>query len=359
MAVERTHSTTDSPTLPDVLLRRGLPAALGIVESIRRDVARFARSLPSRDPASIIRRARSIIASHEPLLARTMRDSLLYAWLTSAQKLTRAARIRPPASHSIETPIGSVRPLGAPTIPPLRPPFGPLASASGEPEPSPIVRFPQIERAAQDLERRRVVTPTEFAALDQDARRTAFTVARIQSVDALQRIQRALVTDVRQGGTLQTFRREVVTAVDGALTGSQVETVYRTQVMAAYSAGQRTILEHPLVSDEFPYLLWTATHDSRVRPEHLAMEKWGQNGTAVYRADDPMWAILYPPAAWNCRCHAIALTIEDAAKHGSREAARWLRTGQPPLSPAFARQPYPIVPPPGWPTHGGITAITP
>ena len=87
------------------------------------------------------------------------------------------------------------------------------------------------------------------------------------------------------------------------------------------------------------------------------MEKHGQNGSAVYRADDPMWNVLYPPASWNCRCVAVALSIADAAKHGSREAARWLRIGVPPTSPVFARVPYPIVPPPGWPTHGVIAAI--
>jgi uncharacterized protein with gpF-like domain len=56
------------------------------------------------------------------------------------------------------------------------------------------------------------------------------------------------------------------------------------------------VLEHPLVADEFPYRLCSATHDSRTREaSHLEMEKWGQNGTAVYRADDPMWDELWPP----------------------------------------------------------------
>jgi SPP1 gp7 family putative phage head morphogenesis protein len=448
---------TPKNQLPSVLFTRGLPAALAVVHSVRREVSRYARSLRHREPATIITRARQIVAAHEPVLALTMRDSLLLAWLSAAQKLTDGAIVtpdltfnphpsrrpdektilidpakldpdwrkdqnyyipenseaKPGARAEVERFFATGKPIeasrlvldskGAPSfidgrhrfsvlrdrgvravavtvpkkqakliedrygaaipeqtglasLPPLRPPFGP--PIAGEfPEPVPVVKFPAIERAAKDLRDRRVLTQAEFNRLDQDARRTAFTVARIQSLESIQRIREAVAEDVEKGGTLKSFRESVANDVDGELSSAQVETVYRTQVASAYSAGQRALLDHPLVSDAFPYLLWSATHDSRVRPEHLAMEKHGQNGTAVYRADDPMWVILYPPASWNCRCVAIALSIADAAKHGSKEAQRWLRTGVAPASPLWASKPYPIIPPPGWPVHTQIGSI--
>jgi SPP1 gp7 family putative phage head morphogenesis protein len=165
------------------------------------------------------------------------------------------------------------------------------------------------------------------------------------------------VEDVETGGTLRAFQRRVRAEVGDALSPARIESVYRTQIMQAYSVGQRAVLSNPLITDEFPYLLWTATHDGRTRPEHLRMETWGQNGTAVYRADDPMFEMLYPPAGYNCRCHVIPLSLEDAARHGSREAQRWLRTGVPPASPLFARKPYPITDPPDWATQTTITSV--
>jgi SPP1 gp7 family putative phage head morphogenesis protein len=127
--------------------------------------------------------------------------------------------------------------------------------------------------------------------------------------------------------------------------------MFRDNVGNATAAGQRAVLEHPLIADEFPYRLWSATHDERTRPTHRAMETHGQNGTAVYRSDDPMWDVLWPPCEWNCRCVCIPLSLEDAAREGSREAQKWLLTGTPPDAPEFAKVPYPIQPPEGWPSH--------
>lgn len=336
-----------APTIPDALLTRGLPAALAIVNRVRREVQALARRQSRRDPEALISAARKIVAQHEPLLARTMRDSLLLAWLATAQKF--AGEIPDDA-----LPGGAA---AARNISREPPPFSPRIGTGGRDQPEPVVRFPQIEAAAADLQQRGFFDTAAFEQLDQDARRTAFTVARVQSLDAMRQIRDAIRDDVVQGGTLVQFRERVADAVDGALSPSQVEAIYRTHVGQAMAAGQREILDHPLVTDEFPYVLWSAAHDSRTRPDHLAMEKHGPGGVAVYRRDDPIWETLWAPAGWNCRCVCIALSVDDAAKHGSKEAAKWLRTGVPPVSPAFAKTPYPIKPPKGWPTHERIASV--
>jgi SPP1 gp7 family putative phage head morphogenesis protein len=173
----------------------------------------------------------------------------------------------------------------------------------------------------------------------------------------LDQLRKDLAKNVQFGGTLGEFQKGFEAIAGRALSPSQVETVYRTQVSQAVSAGTRAMMANPIVSGAFPYLLWTATHDGRVRPEHLAMEKHGQGGSAVYRADDPMFRLLYPPAGYNCRCHVIPLSLEDAARHGSPEARKWLETGRPPVVPDWARRPYPITLPPGWPVSDRITSV--
>ncbi len=309
----------------------GLSPALVAAAALRRELTRLGTSpLPA---AELLARARRIVRRYEPVLARALRDAMLAGFLREAKRWAR------PAAPQV-------------LAPPPPPPFRPTHA-----EPPGLVRLPIIERAAADLARREILTTEQFLQLDQDARRAAFTVARVQSTATLEKVRAALVVDISEGGTLRDFRKRLDGALDSVLSRPQVEGLYRTQVGQAMAAGQREVLAHPLVADEFPYVLWSATHDSRTRPDHLAMEKHGQNGTAVYRLDDPIWRTLWPPAGYNCRCVILPLSIEDAAQHGSREARRWLKTGLPPAVPDFAATPYPITPPPGWPTQASVAAI--
>lgn len=190
--------------------------------------------------------------------------------------------------------------------------------------------------AVRNLESRDLFTREQYDALRQDARRAAFTVARLARVDSLERVRSALVKDVREGGTLDEFREGVA---DLLLPAHHLETVYRTNVAAAYSQGLMDVLSQPLAGDEFPYLEYHATHDSRTRPEHLQMEKLGIQGTNVYRRDDPLWQVFLPPWDYNCRCALVPLSLEDAAARGIMEAQRWLESGRRPISPAWVDRP--------------------
>jgi hypothetical protein len=87
------------------------------------------------------------------------------------------------------------------------------------------------------------------------------------------------------------------------------------------------------------------------------MESLGLDGTAVYRRDDPVWDLFYPPWGWNCRCVVIPLSVEDAAARGVKEAMEWMRTGRPPVVPQYVNPP-PFSIPKGWtPTGRRLTAV--
>lgn len=47
------------------------------------------------------------------------------------------------------------------------------------------------------------------------------------------------------------------------------------------------------------YLQYRTAHDSRVRPDHAALDG------ITLPADDPFWQKYYPPNGWGCRCQAI------------------------------------------------------
>jgi SPP1 gp7 family putative phage head morphogenesis protein len=287
--------------------------------------------------------ARLIVGRYEPLIARTFRDALLASWLDAARQ-------------SSDVP-GADDPTPADSLPPLRPPFGP-PSPDATPEPEPVVRLPLIEEAARDLVERRVMTPDDLDWLDQDARRTAFTLARTGSLDALTKINDALAENTRDGGTLRDFRDRVQSAVgESMVSPSKIEAVYRTNIGKAYSAGQIAILNDPLVSDQFPYVAYHAVHDSRTDPDHIALESMGLDGTNIYRTDDPAIQKFWPPWRWNCRCQAILISVADAAWYGVSEAKKWLETGEPPVFPQWVTMP-PFELPPGWvPVGSRIKAV--
>ncbi|HYH63939.1 MAG TPA: phage minor head protein [Urbifossiella sp.] len=296
-----------------------------------REARRRLLARASRLPPHLRRRLPTIVlaelAKAEPLLAAAARAGMLRAHLDAARESVRTLRL-PPTKPPGDPPTG----LAFPDPPGGRPP----------------VRFPQVERAAEFVRSRLATTPAEFARLDADAQRAAFTVAQAVTLDAVERVREAVADDVARGGTPKEFAAAVREAIGAsALADAQIEAMYRTHTARAYSAGQQDVLDHPLVTDEFPYLEYSATHDGRVRAEHLAMEQLGLDGTAVYRRDDPVWQRFYPPWGWQCRCIVIPLSVEDAAAKGVREAMKWLATGVPPASPSWVRPP-PFDIPKGW-----------
>ena len=231
-------------------------------------------------------------------------------------------------------------------LPPGEPPDAPFTLP--EPEGEPIVTLPVIAGAAADLASRRLLTRPEYDRLDESAKRAAFTVARMTSLDALEKVQTALVEGATHGETLAQFRARLEEAFDGsALGAAHTETVWRTNLAAAYTQGMQEVLADPLVGSEVPYVAYEAVHDSRTRPEHLAMEKYGLDGTNVYRADDPVMRTFAVPWDFNCRCALVPLTVEDAAARGVREAREWVETGRAPARPEWVRPP-PFSPPEGF-----------
>lgn len=286
--------------------------------------------------------ARAELLRLEPLLARALTDAQLLEYLEAARRIAEGTI---PGAEPDEPGDGA---------PPVEPP-----AREAEPdEPAPLVRYPQIERAAADLMARNVMLPGDYDKLTDEAKRNAFTVARATTLDAVERVREAVRRDLEEGGTRAEFGDRVEAALgSGALADHEIDALYRTQAARAAAAGQRAVLDDPMVSSEFPYLLYSATGDSRTRPEHAALEHMGLNKTGVYRADDPFWDKFFPPWGFNCRCVAVPLSVADAAGYGCAEAKRWLETGEPPAQPEFV-DPPPFDLPKDWVpvARGGIGA---
>lgn len=208
-----------------------------------------------------------------------------------------------------------------------------------------VVRLPVIDTAIRRMQTSEVLISDDYYAIAAAARGNAFTVTGDITTSTIERLRDLVYEDLAQGTSREAFMEAVEAAIPGLpISEAHLEQVYRNAVNASFTEGQETILRHPLVEDEFPYRVYAAIRDDRVRDEHRELETLGLDGTAVYHKDDPTWRRFRPPWSWNCRCGWYAITVEQAAALGVREARVWLETGveprhEPVMPPNFAPDP--------------------
>lgn len=165
--------------------------------------------------------------------------------------------------------------------------------------------------------------------LDQ-AHDQAFTVAKAMRLDLLSDIRGALETALQDGQTLKQFitalqpslesqgwwGQQVIVGSDGVgelvQLGSprRLKTIYQTNLQSAYMAGRKAAMEE--TTDTHPYWMYVAILDGKTRPSHRAL-----NGQ-VFRHDDPIWASIFPPNGFNCRCRVVALSEAAVKRRGLR-----------------------------------------
>lgn len=156
-----------------------------------------------------------------------------------------------------------------------------------------------------------------------------WTVAKATTHEVLRTIRTEVGKAVGGGMTFAEFKRtlqprlqdlgwwgrqEVLDGDTGEVTQVQLgsvrrlRTIYQTNVQTAYMAGRfKRYLAN--VSDR-PYWRYVAVMDGRTRPLHVAL-----NGK-VWRWDDPIWQVIWPPNGWGCRCRVVAMTAAEFEASG-------------------------------------------
>jgi len=116
-----------------------------------------------------------------------------------------------------------------------------------------------------------------------------------------------------------------------------LETLFRTQVQTAYSAGRWNANQDPAIQEILWGYRYATAHDDRVRPTHAAMD-----GVTAPK-DDPIWHEWTPPCGWNCRCTTLEIF------HGDSEAVHI----PPPPEIRFDGQTMQVVPDEGFGFNAG------
>lgn len=161
---------------------------------------------------------------------------------------------------------------------------------------------------------KKILTRRAFDRLAAAAKKRAFTVAGLARTDMLQTAHDELAKAIEAGADLRSFSKALNARFDQAgwtrLNPSHVETVFRTNVMGAYSDGRRAQMTQPAVLAARPYWQILGVSDSRTRPTHAAAIG------RVLPADDPFFGRAGPPFGFNCRCRFVSRSAADLARLG-------------------------------------------
>ncbi len=251
---------------------------------------------------------RFIVARLRPVLAQTLSDSMIAAWISGGESaLNKLAPVLPP---------------------PMQPPSGgppPADTLELPDEPDPIVRFPGIEEAADRILNSQTVSKLDYYAMRQQTRQAAFTISGDLEDRTIEKVRVLLAENLREGPSLRKFEQAVAETLDTLpITEAHLENVFRTNTLQAFSAANDATFRSAIVADAFPYRAYYATQDGRTRSSHEHLETAGIDDTNVYLADDPTWNTIRPPNDFNCRCRWVPQTIRQAARKGVTHAQQWL-----------------------------------
>ncbi|MDN7821702.1 phage minor head protein [Burkholderia cenocepacia] len=169
----------------------------------------------------------------------------------------------------------------------------------------------------------------DWQDMRREAHAQAFTVAKATSLDVLRTIRDMVDKSISTGMTFEEFQKalrpqlqdlgwwgtqEVLDGETGELTKAQLgstrrlRTIYQTNIQTANMAGRyKRMLDNV---DNQPYWRYVAVMDGRTRPAHRALHG------KVWRWDDPIWDVIFPPNGWGCRCRVQALSEEEFKRLG-------------------------------------------
>lgn len=190
-----------------------------------------------------------------------------------------------------------------------------------------------ISEAIKAFLDRKAVTREVFDEMVDAEKRKAFTVAQAASEEMVKTVKRELVRQLATGAELSDFGKHAAARFESAgwtpANASHVETVFRTNVLGAYSGGRARQMTQPELLELRPYWQILGIKDGRQRSAHGAVHG------AVLLATDPFWREAYPPFGYNCRCRVRSLSATSTEAHSRVESGTHAKFSRLP-DPGFA-----------------------
>jgi len=172
------------------------------------------------------------------------------------------------------------------------------------------------ERALEWLKRRgkNLKISIDWDELDAEAHNKAFTVAKVMSADILQLIYDYVEKAKSEGMTLSKFQTMLLPRLEEAgwtgVTPSRLKVIYDTNMQMAYSQGKYH--QQKLISHIYPYWKYTQIQRPTKRHNHSLLHN------KVFRHDDPIWDLIYPPSGFGCKCSVTPIKDDSNVEDGSK-----------------------------------------
>jgi SPP1 gp7 family putative phage head morphogenesis protein len=182
---------------------------------------------------------------------------------------------------------------------------------------------PKFLEAIAWLRRRVPMTDAQYARLVLIGNRLGFHIAGVTQLDMVADVQRSIDRAVSQGESFAEWRRKIKERLLRAWRRNdatpenpawRLETIFRTNVQSAYSAGRYEQLSDPVIMEARPYRMYDAVIDDRTT--EICQER---NGT-ILPADDPWWDTNWPPLHFACRAGVRSLRESQARRKGITSA---------------------------------------
>lgn len=171
-----------------------------------------------------------------------------------------------------------------------------------------------FQEALQFLQGKTPLLPDEYFNLKAEYKAQAFSVQGYTSLEILGTFMEELERAIREGTTKETFRENMNSFLEQkgyeGINPSRANTIFLTNIQTAYNVGHYKSMTDETTTKLRPYWQYHTAGDEAVRETHLAMEG------KVYRYDDPIWDIWYPPNGFNCRCTVTTLSKRQMEQRG-------------------------------------------
>lgn len=171
-----------------------------------------------------------------------------------------------------------------------------------------------LDEAITWFRRRLAIGNDQFAAMQENARRQGFWMARVHTAQRAKRIQDSLQDALAHGMSFETWRKHN-RGILQRIPKAHLQTTYRNWTQTAYNASRVNYLMQPAVMKRRPYWVFDAVIDMATTPVCTAY-----NGV-VLPAGHEWFLSRVPPLHHKCRSTIRGLTNAEATKLGKRQRA--------------------------------------
>lgn len=205
---------------------------------------------------------------------------------------------------------------------------------------TPVPRVPFREAIEELLSREPRLAESAAEVADLYRERVSFAVARSADESVTQRVQDALAAMTKRGttGATQTAVIEEI----GEWTRGYAQTVYRTNLTTAYTAGRFRQAQEPVVARAMPAMERFSVRDAAVRRGRP--EDGGENHLAAHGlvagTRDPIWRTHAPPSGYACRCTVRLVSATELKRRGLMGANGRVERFEPRGLAAFRPHPH-------------------